>query len=303
MRWLKNYRYLLVRRVLQVGVLVLFVLGNYAVLELKTSQGIKAQSILNTPNSSFEGVIVHRENFSSILSGDLSFSHLFGVFPLSDPFATLQLFVAGGALALDIWIGLLVVMLVYGIIGGRGYCAYVCPVNLITDLANYLRRKLGLNALKMLNLPRGFKYGVLILSLILSFVFGMGAFEMINPVSMLSRGLVFGMGFGILGLVMIFVFDLLVLKNGFCGHICPIGATFSLIGKFSLWRVRHNVNHCTKCMKCIEVCPEKQVLDMVGKKSASVNAMACIKCGRCVEVCQDRALEFKLLNGGKNESN
>ena len=124
---------------------------------------------------------------------------------------------------------------------------------------------------------------------------------MINPVSMLSRGIIFGMGFSILGIVMIFLFDLFVLKNGFCGHICHIGATFSLLGKFSILKVRHKVQNCTKCMKCIEVCPEKQVLDMIGKKDARVTQMACIKCGRCIDVCGDDALSFSIL-GGKNEN-
>ena len=100
---------------------------------------------------------------------------------------------------------------------------------------------------------------------------------------------------------MIFLFDLFVLKNGFCGHICPIGATFSLLGKFSVLKVKHKVQNCTKCMKCIEVCPEKQVLDMIGKRDARVTQMACIKCGRCIDVCGDNALSFSIL-GGKNEN-
>lgn len=293
-------KYLLLRRVVQLGILALFVLGNYALLELKTPNGIQEQMLLNTESASFDGVLVSKENFSHILSGNLSFSRVFDTIPLSDPFATLQLFVAGGSLAFDIWLGVLIVSLFYGIFVGRAYCGWICPVNIVTDLSAWLRRRLSLTT-SLLNLPRGFKYLVLVLSLLLSLFFGLPAFEMINPVSMLHRGIIFGMGFAILGIGAIFLFDLFVLKNGFCGHICPIGATFSLIGKLSLLKVKHKVHNCTKCMKCIEVCPEKQVLDMIGKKDAEVTQMACIKCGRCIDVCGDDALKFNIL-GGKNEN-
>lgn len=293
-------KYLFLRRIVQVGILTLFVLGNFALLEVRNHQDVGKMAVLNTYDLKVEGVLLSKSNLSSILSGDLSFSKVFETIPLSDPFATLQLFVAGGGLAFDVWLGALIVSLFYGVFAGRAYCGWVCPINLVVDLSAWLRRKLSITT-SLLNLPRGFKYLVLALSLALSILFGVGAFEMINPVSMLSRGIVFGMGFGILGIVMIFLFDLCVLKNGFCGHICPIGATFSLIGKFSLLKVKHKVQNCTKCMKCVEICPEKQVLDMIGKKDARVTQMACIKCGRCIDVCSDNALSFSIL-GGKNEN-
>lgn len=291
-------KYLFLRRIVQVGILTLFVLGNFALLEVRNHQDVGKMAVLNTYDLKVEGALLSKSNLSSILSGDLSFSKVFETIPLSDPFAALQLFVAGGGLAFDVWLGALIVSLFYGVFAGRAYCGWVCPINLVVDLSAWLRRKLSITT-SLLNLPRGFKYLVLALSLALSILFGVGAFEMINPVSMLSRGIVFGMGFGILGIVMIFLFDLCVLKNGFCGHICPIGATFSLIGKFSLLKVKHKVQNCTKCMKCVEICPEKQVLDMIGKKDERVTQMACIKCGRCIDVCSDNALSFSIL-GGKN---
>ena len=101
------------------------------------------------------------------------------------------------------------------------------------------------------------------LSLIISFALGITAFEFISPISMVHRGLVFGLGFGLSAMIVIFLFDLLVLKNGWCGHICPLGGFYSLIGKFSLIRVNHDSESCTNCMKCKEVCPEMQVLWMI----------------------------------------
>lgn len=297
MLW-KN-RFLILRRLAQITILGLFVLGNYAILELRNHQEEKSEIVKNTSDFELSGAILSKENASSILSGNLSFSKVFGEIPLSDPFASLQLFLAGGVVALDVWLGVLLIAFFYGVFAGRAYCAYVCPINLITDFASFLRKKLGINALKGVNLPRGFKYGVLVLSLVLSFAFGIPAFESINPVSAFHRGIIFGMGFGILGAMAIFLFDLFVLKDGFCGHICPIGATFSLIGKFAFLKVKHDALKCTKCMKCIGVCPEPQVLDMVGKKSSPVTQMACLRCGRCIELCDDDALKFSLIGEKK----
>lgn len=297
MLW-KN-RFLILRRFFQLMILGLFVLGNYAILELRSHQEERNIIIRNTPDFELSGTILSKDNLSTILSGNLSFSKILGQISLSDPFATLQLFLAGGVLALDIWLGALLVFFFYGVFAGRAYCAYVCPVNLLTDLASLLRKKLGINAFKAVNLPRGFKYGVLFLSLLLSFVFAIPAFESINPVSAFHREVIFGMGFGLLGVAAIFIFDLFVLKDGFCGHICPIGATFSLIGKFAFLKVKHDVSKCTQCMKCIGICPEPQVLDIVGKRSAFVNQMACMRCGRCIELCDDNALKFSLIGEKK----
>ncbi len=150
---------------------------------------------------------------------------------------------------------------------------------------------------------RNLRYWVLGLSLIISFAMGVTAFEFISPISMLHRGIIFGMGFGWAAVLIIFNFDLLVLKNGWCGHICPLGGFYSLVGKYSLVRVHHTQENCTLCMKCKVVCPEQQVLYMIGKESIPVLSGECTNCGRCVEVCDDDALNFSIRDYiNKNKS-
>lgn len=62
----------------------------------------------------------------------------------------------------------------------------------------------------------------------------------------------------------------------------------------SMVKVRHDKNRCTLCGKCIEVCPEVQVLLMVGKRSVEVISGECTNCGRCIEVCDEEAMKFGL---------
>jgi ferredoxin-type protein NapH len=102
-------------------------------------------------------------------------------------------------------------------------------------------------------------------------------------------------------LLAIFLFDLFGVKNGWCGHICPLGGMYSLIGQKSLIRVSHNEPNCTLCMKCKEVCPETQVLYMIGKKSQIVDMGECVNCARCIEVCDDDALGFTLRDFAKRQ--
>jgi len=237
----------------------------------------------------------------TLLMGNLSSSSLLKTVPLSDPFAVLQMIAAGAIIATDLVIGALIITIFYLIVGGRAFCSWVCPINLVTDAAALLRRKIGVdNFAKKQPATRNMRYWVLALSLIISFAMGVAAFEFISPISMLHRGIIFGIGFGWAAMLIIFLFDLLVLKNGWCGHICPLGGFYSLVGKFSLVRVHHTQENCTLCMKCKVVCPEQQVLYMIGKETLPVLSGECTNCARCIEVCDDDALNFSIRKLVKN---
>lgn len=262
-KFLANYKYLLLRRTSQILIMVLYIVTN-----------------------------VYGLNW---LTGNLSSSLILGLIPLSDPYALLQMFAAGAVLTFDVIVGALIITVFYMFIGGRAFCSWVCPVNIITDLANYLRRKFGFNQIqKKQPANRNIRYYAIVVSLVISFFMGLTAFELVSPVSMVYRGLVFGLGFGWAAILIIFLFDLFVLKNGWCGHICPLGGVHSLIGKLSFIRVHHNAENCTACMKCKEVCPEVQVLHMITKESIPVLSGECTNCARCIEVCDDEALNFSI---------
>ena len=242
----------------------------------------------------------------NILIGNLSSAYVFETFYISDPFAILQMLLAGFILGTDVLIGGLIILLIYGIIGGRAFCSWVCPMNMVTDAALWLRKKWKLNEIQFHTpINRNIRYWVLFLALILSVFSGVAAFEFVSPVSMLHRGLIFGMGFGWAAVAVIFLFDLLVLKNGWCGHICPIGAFYSIVGKFHWIKVQHTAENCTDCKECFLVCPEPQVLKIIGKESGSINNGECTNCGRCIEVCDDKALKFikreKIIRRNENE--
>lgn len=260
---MRKYRFLILRRFIQCLILSLYTLSSY--------YGVK------------------------ILQGNLSGSLLFETIPLSDPFALLQLSFSGAIVGLNSLLGGLIIILFYGIFFGRAFCSFVCPMNLISDLASFVRKTLKIRG-SLFVISRNTRYVVFGLSLVLSFIFGIPAFENISPITHIHRGLVFGIGFGGFVILSVFLFDIAI-KHGFCGHVCPLGAFYSIISKFSILRVKYDLESCTKCMECKNICPENQVLDLITHHSGRVTSGECILCGRCIEVCGDNALEFSIIKG------
>ena len=95
----------------------------------------------------------------------------------------------------------------------------------------------------------------------------------------------------------VFLFDLLVAKHGWCGHVCPVGASYALIGSKPLLRVAatHSAR-CDDCGDCYAVCPEPQVIVMPLKGKAGhgpvVGDRECTACGRCIDVCAPDVFRF-----------
>jgi len=231
----------------------------------------------------------------SILKGNYSTADVLESFNLSDPYFFLQILSTGFVPNKEVIIGAAIITVFYLLLRGRMFCSWVCPLNIVTDLASLLQRKLHIKPLisaKRIN--RRIRYYVLALGLLLSTIIGLAAFELINPISMLHRAVIYGSLSGLFVVVLVFLFDLLIMKHGWCGHLCPVGAFYSFLGKFGLLKVIHNQPNCTHCMKCKVVCPEIEVLDIIGVKSGTIHQGACTNCGRCIDVCDDDSLNFKI---------
>lgn len=262
--WWGAHRFLMLRRLSQITVLFLFLMGPWLGWWL--------------------------------VKGNLNYSLTLGVLPLADPLVLLQSLLAGHVPERNAIIGALIILLFYLLVGGRVYCSWVCPVNIVTDAASALRRRLDIRG--GADLPRETRYWILGLILVLAATTGGIVWELVNPVSMLPRGLMFGMGTGWLLIGGIFLFDLFVMKRGWCGTLCPVGAFYSLLGHWSLVRVSANKREaCNDCLDCFTVCPEQQVIKLPlkgAKKGAGPLILSgnCTNCGRCLDVCSKDVFSF-----------
>lgn len=232
-----------------------------------------------------------------LVKGNLASSTWFGAIPLSDPYIVLQSFAATGTVAATALGGAALVFLAYWLVGGRAYCSWVCPVNVITDAAHWCRERLHLPPGWRPN--RHYRYWILGMTLVVSLASGTIAWELVNPVTMVQRALVFGMGTAWAIVVAVFVFDLLVSRRGWCGHLCPVGAFYGLVGHTSPLRVAASEREaCTDCGDCFEVCPEPHVITPAlrgtGDDPRLIASGDCTNCGRCIDVCDDLVFEFTL---------
>ncbi len=273
--WFGAYKWLILRRASQIGILGLFLLGPFAGLWL--------------------------------IKGTLAQSLLLDVVPLTDPLLFVQILASGFfEIGTTTVIGAAIVAAFYFLIGGRVFCSWACPVNIVADTALWARRRLGIR--QSARLKPSTRYWVLGLTLIVSAVTGTLAYELVNPVSLAHRSLIFGFGIGWLALAAVFLFDLLVMRHGWCGHLCPMGAFYGLIGARSLVRIRaDNRAACDDCMECYEVCPEPQVIPPAVKSLASGGSPVildgnCTNCARCIDICPNHVFAFGLRFGSQAEA-
>lgn len=262
--WLGAHKWLLARRISQLTILALFLLGPLA--------GIW------------------------IVKGNLSYSLTLDTLPLADPFVLLQSALTGHVPEKLALIGVAIIVAFYALVGGRVYCSWVCPVNIVTDTAGWLRRRLGIK--DGARLSRTTRYWMLAMALVLAAATGTVAWELVNPVSMLHRGLIFGLGMAWAIVLAVFLFDLFVMNRGWCSHVCPMGAFYSLLGKRSVIRIRADKRSaCNDCMDCYKLCPEPQVISpaLNGEKKGIgpvILSSSCTNCGRCIDVCSKDVFHF-----------
>lgn len=261
--FIRSHRWLLLRRLSQLAILMMFLSGPWF------------------------GVWILKGNYSGSL--------LLDTVPLTDPLMMLESLFAGHWPALTALAGALVIVAIYALIASRAFCAWVCPLNPVTDLAAWMRRKLNIR--QSASLPRGLRYGILLAVLAGSAVSGTLLWEWLNPVALLGRSLIFGAVGGLWLILAVFLFDLLVTEHGWCGHICLMGALYGVIGAKAMVRVSaEHREKCTRCMDCFHVCPESQVLRepvLNNDHSPLVLSKDCISCGRCMDVCAEHVFEFK----------
>ena len=119
-------------------------------------------------------------------------------------------------------IGAATIFVFYLVVGGRAYCSWICPINVVTDAAFWCRNKLGLNLSWQ---PKKYiRHWLLFMTLVVSALTSSIAWEVVNPITMLQRGLVFGMGVAWAIVLAVFLFDLFVSRRGWCSYLCPVGA-------------------------------------------------------------------------------
>lgn len=190
--------------------------------------------------------------------------------------------------------------LVIGVlVAGGAFCGWVCPFGAMQDLMNWVRTKLHIREVQVpAKADRILRFGHYL-------VLGMVIYQTISTVKLWFADwdpyrTLFGLGwlfeFNLAeswfayAVVLVVLGASLFVERAWCRYACPLGGAISLLGNFSLLRIRRSDTSCKGCNVCQTPCPVK--LPVATAATISSN---CIGCLACVQACpRPGALELKL---------
>jgi len=229
-----------------------------------------------------------------ILEGTLSGSRLLG-FHLIDPLAAFQVILSSKIIMVNLVIGVVTILLIYLMFGGRSFCSWICPYHWLAELGETINKRIKKRKIiKNHTFDRKIRYYFYGLFLLLSLITGYTVFETINPVAIISRFLVYGPSLMLLWVAALLLFEVFYSRRAWCRYFCPVGVSYQLIGLMSPLRIKWDKEKCSNCKRCQTVCLAPHILtESVNQgKSEYVNSSLCTRCGLCVDVCDDEALGY-----------
>lgn len=216
----------------------------------------------------------------------------------------METFLATHHLHINMIIGTVTIIIVYLLIGGRTYCAWVCPYGLLSEIGEKFHNTLvDKKIIKSRAFDNRVRYIFWAIFLILAFTSGYIIFETINVVGIMSRAVAYGWSVSLMWVIAVLAIETFYSRRAWCRYVCPVGTTYGLMGPISATRIEWNDN-CDHCMVCHDVCFENQVLELTkakydkereekGIKTEFVTGADCTLCGRCIDVCHEDALNFE----------
>lgn len=219
----------------------------------------------------------------------------------SCPIGSLQS--VAGSVRYEISFYILGLLMLFGTLGGRFICGWLCPFGLFQDLLHKIKSK----KLKFPKFLRWTKYGiflyfVLLYPVIIVNEYGVGGpgfctficpsgtifasipLLLTNPSLRNALGLIFNIKAAI---AILTVIGSVYMYRFFCKLLCPLGAFYSVFNKIAFYQLHVDDDLCVDCGKCEKVCQ----MDINPK--VSPNHMECIRCMACVEACPVDAISRK----------
>ena len=213
--------------------------------------------------------------YGTFLSADL-----LGLF-LTDPFTALEITLASKTFHQTLFLSI-VPLVVMGLVLGRVFCSFVCPLNLVFELIPY--PKIFHHKNRFLPL---YAAGVfLLIALIISYP----VFNAISPVFELQRAILFGFGVEAVIIALVLIAGFIWGRKAWCQTLCPIGAVYGVLGLKRLVNVRVDHSKCKHCGKCTKNCTMATSPDA----HSLAHDFVCTNCGDCISSCPNGAVSYKV---------
>ncbi|RJX28074.1 MAG: 4Fe-4S dicluster domain-containing protein [Desulfarculus sp.] len=85
------------------------------------------------------------------------------------------------------------------------------------------------------------------------------------------------------------------LPRFYCRFVCPLGALFGLLGRFSLWRVGKTQADCSACVACDAYC------EGACRPQGVIHAAECVLCLNCLDLCPDQVIDYRTAPSAAGE--
>lgn len=187
---------------------------------------------------------------------------------------------------------LLIVIVATALLLKRGFCSWVCPFGLLSEMLAKIHIRLfdrQKRVWKWLDYPlRSVKY-VLLFFFLWAVVAQMNlpALEAFinspyNKVADIKMLKFFAEATPLTIKVLIGLTLLSVLvRNAWCRYLCPYGALLGALSWLSPWKIRRNADTCIDCKKCTVACPA----NITVHRPLTVRSDECHACYACVDAC------------------
>ncbi len=246
-----------------------------------------------------------RYEWFPFLKGSAASTRLFNAIGFADPLAAFEAMLASRQFTVALLLSAGLLFVLYALVG-RAFCAWICPLGLLLELNDGLRTRVNRflrrrkKSLPDFQLPRHTKYAVLVVFLILSLVVQLPIFATVSPINLLARSVIFGPDAGLL-LVGAIVASEYVSRRAWCIALCPLGAFYSLLGRFAPLRIQidqENEKRGKQCGLCAYYCPMGIAVldDHIKKGKVAVNDPECTRCGSCMDGCPRGNLRLGISN-------
>ena len=224
------------------------------------------------------------------------------------PIGSLQAVMGRWKFSVSLYVGGFLMLL--GALLGRFVCGWLCPFGLVQDLLYKIPFIRKINRFPGDKVLRYLKYVILLVFVILMPLFvvdivGQGAPAFCKyicpsgtllggiPLVFKNPGLQAMVGFLFrwkVAILLVTVFLSILIYRPFCKYICPLGATYALFNRASLYRLRVDKDQCVYCGLCAKTC--KMGVDPV----KTPNSAECIRCGDCARACPKNAIHLGVRN-------
>lgn len=226
---------------------------------------------------------------------------------------------------LSLSFGILAFLIVLTLLFGRVYCSSICPMGIFQDIVAHISKSVGkkkkrYNYSPAKNILRWVVVAVVLIAYLCGFTaliglldpysaYGRIVVNVFKPFYMLGNNLLesifsrfenytfyqvdaslLSVSSFIIALLTFLIISILAWKHGrtWCNTLCPVGTVLGFLSRFSLFKVRIDMNKCNGCGLCATKCKAA----CINSKGHTIDYSRCVDCFDCLEACNKHALVY-----------